>query len=174
MCYHGNHQQLFRTSCLNQRGKGHCWQEKTEGRQLEVTCWNQRPVDIEVDFSTLSWIGFYATNWSKLMPCSWILYIMQFRKLEKICSPSSYIGEPEFQVYNLTIFYVFLSQSFTCLCLKLSILKMGKIFTMSPGYMNNSEAVKMKPFCKSGATSMQTKIYVLSLQLFSRTSSGSH
>ena len=45
---------------------------------------------------------------------------------------------------------------------------------MSPGYMNVSEVIKVKPFCTQGAAPMQTNIRALSLQLFSRTPSGCH
>lgn len=49
---------------------------------------------------------------------------------------------------------------------------MGKIFPISPGYMNIGEAIKVKPYGKQGAISMHSKIHVLHLQLFSRPSSG--
>lgn len=69
--------------------------------------------------------------------------------------------------------YLFLSQSLTSLCLNLPFFfKWAKTFSMSPCYMNISEAIEVKPFCKQSAASMQTKTHVLSLQLFSRSSSG--
>lgn len=45
---------------------------------------------------------------------------------------------------------------------------------MSPGYMNISEVIKVKPFCTQGAAPTQAKIRALSLQLLSRTPSGCH